>query len=157
MYHKKNRLRNINCKHVIDGMNKAFMSFVLLLIITACGSSANCDLAYFERITGVKFPKQIEVIECVDNAEFEINALILLPKDSIKGFLNKTNFKPVPSSFDLDYSMMFLLSEENKNYPDWKYLYEFEGSAHENYWTYLLDIQSGRLWCQISYPDWGGT
>lgn len=129
---------------------------VTLLILVSC-RKPSCDLEYYEKISGVKFPHNIEVVECHDNAEFVTTAFIKIPLDSINEFLVGGNFKKVNQEFEPDFLGMNWISKQNLVFPNNENLYELNARSKSNTWYYLLDKRTGKLWCEIQYPDWGGT
>ncbi|MFH0896214.1 MAG: hypothetical protein V2A54_17410 [Bacteroidota bacterium] len=103
-------------------------------------------------------PDGYEVVEYIDNGEFIAAAVIDIPVDKCPDFIKTNHFISVPFNFEISFYGQNYINKENQNFPkDYKQLVFIDDCKGGNSWYYLLDKQTGRLWCQITYPDWGGT
>jgi hypothetical protein len=108
-----------------------------------------------ERITGIKFPKDYEVIESYDNGEFyklsfKIDSLIL--KEFISDYKFDKLKKIYPSQFLGEHRLKKVL-------PDFSHLeneYYTTGTKGKNSWLYIVDLNKQILWAEVQYPDLAG-
>ena len=122
----------------------------------SCNSS-NCNLDYYETISGIKFPEGIEVIQCVDNMEFMTVAALSASKIDIQKIIEQNSFNKLPFDFEIQFSGNIYLDSINQVYNSNKNLYVKTGRTETNSWNYLIDSNTGMIWAEIQYPDWGGT
>ena len=74
---------------------------LLILSLPSCGIYFEQD--FYERISGMKFPKEIQVIETFDNGEFFTTTSFWVDSPHLKDFMTKYGFdrrdKIYPSQF----------------------------------------------------------
>lgn len=133
------------------------LSMVTFFLLTGCRQTG-CNQQYFQSVSSISFPEGSQMIDCVDNLEWAVQAVFQLPAQHIEKFITENYFQLVTNSDAPDSFSFFLLPEAHRQFPDADNLYSATGSTdRELNWYYLLDKKSGRLWAQINYPDWNGN
>ena len=124
---------------------------------------------YFEKISNIKLPTDIELIHEYDTGEGQAEALYSATSQDIKSLLTKSKFLPIDSLIHLslqgnaNYKIQYLdrislqFNQDKKynllNYPDLVY---FTICKQKNSHLLLVDEKSKLIWLKISYPDWSG-
>ncbi len=133
-----------------------FRIFLLLFFIYSC---RHFDKSYYEKISHVKFPQKYKIVASADNGEFMTIAILDLDGPTCKRFISDNNFLPVDSAYPVNLMALSLLDSSFRELPATqqlfrKYVAKVPGKVG---WTYLIDTSSGRLYCEIDYPDFGGN
>ena len=137
------------------------MRYIPIIIFTLFFSSCfdkNLDFEkeYYERITGIKFPDKYKVLDAFDNGEFLTGAVFQFDSITMKNFIIQNNFDTLK---DLDFHFINIGLFDKKFQPKRttnSFFFIIWKSKEKNNWTYLADLNTNRLWTEISYPDWGG-
>ncbi|WP_462248567.1 hypothetical protein [Ferruginibacter sp.] len=136
---------------------KNLVLLILILTLVSCNNEIYFEKAYYEKISGIKFPEKYRVIETYDNGEFVTTTSFKIDSAVLKRFSEKNRFDTVRDPFYL-----FFIGEKSlkKQKPDLKNkdeLLYISGYSKTNTWLYIIDFKKEMLWAEIQYPDWGGT
>lgn len=129
--------------------------FILGNLFFSCESSFNKD--YYERISDMKFPEQIRVIETFDNGEFFTTTSFEVDSLSLIKFMNKYKFEQHDGPYPLLFFGEKILKETKPDFNNLNSLYFSIGTKGKNSWIYIIDLKHKILWAEIQYPDWAGT
>ena len=156
-----------------------FLNWALILIlftsIFSCKNvktASSCEFDFFEKTSGIKFPKNVEIIDCEDDLEgliwlhlkfeekdanefikdFKMHQYSDLQGDEKDVFYNQMGSKDQQT---IDHIQMFMGDSINQITKD-KFTYLKSLSKKPKGLTYVLNKESGLFWGQIQYPDWGG-
>jgi hypothetical protein len=138
---------------------KRLIIFSFLTLLIACNSHTGFERRYYERTTKIKFPNNYKVVATVDNQEFITITLLDLDKETLKEFATDNNFELPNEKYRPRLLGLFFLDSVYHELPDTKtclirYVDKEPGKVG---WTYLADTSSGRLYCEIRYPDAAGN
>jgi hypothetical protein len=130
--------------------------FICLLAIFLLGSCTytSFEKEYYERISEVRFPDHFTLVESIDNGEFITLAVLVLAEKG-NHFVRQYPFKPLSSGWVPPLGLAYL-SPSLRQLPDITKMLEYAGSTKQNSWRYLIDTTTGRLYCEIQYPDMSG-
>ncbi|MCX6317991.1 MAG: hypothetical protein NTW29_11915 [Bacteroidetes bacterium] len=132
--------------------------YYILLLITV--GSLSCGLSfeqnYYERISGMKFPDGIRVIETFDNGEYLTTTTLQTDSSELVTFLNKYHLGQLKNFNANQYLGKTYLKKHLPDFHNLTNLYCKTGSNGKNSWIYIIDIERKLLWAEIQYPDWGG-
>ena len=136
--------------------NRKFTLLALSLLLFFLHSCSSFDKEFYERITGIKFPKNYEVIESYDNGEFYTTTSFKVDSLILKEFISEYKFKELekiyPSQFLGEHGLKKVL-------PDFSHLenkYYTAGTKGKNSWLYIVDLHKQILWAEVQYPDMAG-
>ncbi|WP_407264587.1 hypothetical protein [Tenacibaculum maritimum] len=148
---------------------------ILILLISCSGKPTreSCDFNYFEETSKIKFPKEIEIINCGDSSEGSIWVHLQFSKKDAIAFIGKMNFHSYSSSpeyLENDKSKTLPIYPDNSSIETFELNMDYEYieipkndrtkiatiSKEKQYLTYILNIESGMFWGHIRYPDWSG-
>ena len=131
------------------------------------------NFEFFEKTSELKFPKNMEIINCGDSLEGDIWVHLQFSKEDTSDFISKMNFHSY--SRDVEY-----IEEDTDKilplFPDNNSIETFEQNMYERYvqipktdltfiatiskekqyLTYILNVESGMFWGHIAYPDLSG-
>ncbi len=151
-----------------------FILSILLTLLVSCGNKPtkeSCNFDFFEKTSKLEFPKNVEIIDCLDNLNGDIWIHLQFSKKDAIDLISKLDFHSY--SIDAEY----LQEDSNKIlplFPDNESIKIFERymskkyveipktdstfittiSKEKQYLTYIINIQSGMFWGHIAYPDW---
>lgn len=139
-------------------MRKPFaLLFMVFILLTGCGKTG-CDLEYFQAISSIEFPEDSYIIDCYDNLEWVVEAVFQLPDTLLEEFIEENEFEALEKNERADTDTFFFLSEKSHQIPDSAVLFPASGTNNgPTNWRYILDLNTGKLWAHINYPDGGGT
>lgn len=130
------------------------VSSLLLLSLLACGFNE----PFYEHVSGIRLPAH-QVLESVDNADYLTISTLRVAKSALQQLIETHEFEPATAStLTFLYGTVYL----QKLKPEWRkssnlYIKSGENSKQKHHWVYVIDMQKGVLWAQISYPDWADT
>jgi hypothetical protein len=134
-----------------------FLIIILTFFLSSCFyNNLKFEKSYYEKISGIKFPEKYEVLEAFDNGEWLTGTVLKIDSLTLTKFVIDNHFDTLQNLNDIH---LFSDSYLGKNKPDLsstKNVYYISKSEHNNNWVYVVDLNRGRLWAEISYPDWGG-
>lgn len=139
----------------IEKMKPAALLVAIIVLLASCSST--CELDYYENVSGNNLPDDIQIIECVDNAEYITTAALKIKASVVQQFLDHNQFEKVLPDFQPNFTGMYFLKKENIKFPPNDRLYSKFGRTKNNTWYFLIDKDTGKLWAEVMYPDWGGT
>ena len=133
------------------------LPFILTTLLVSCfGGAISFEKDYYERITGMKFPKDYQVLETFDNGEWLTGTVFEIDTATLQKFVQTYNFQSLKGLNELHLHSLNYLDTYKPNFASIRNIYFSSKSKGKNSWTYVADLNSGKLWSEISYPDWGG-
>ena len=155
---------------------KVRLLILLFLVFIGCKwepSRKNCDFKFFEKVSKVAFPKEVEIIDCYDSAEGDIWVHLRFSNKDSKQFMRTLDFHQYQNKvkhIDLDTDKILPYYPDNdaietfENYMGSKYVpipktkntYINIIRRENQYLTYIMNKESNLFWGYISYPDWSG-
>jgi hypothetical protein len=131
--------------------------FISVLLLTSCfGNNLSFEKDYYERISGIKFPQKYEVLEAFDNDEWLTGIVLKVDSLTLRDFVVNNHFDAAKNLQDFHLYSTNCLTSQRPNFTSTNNIYFITKSLNKNNWTYVADLNSKRLWAEISYPDWGG-
>ena len=111
--------------------------------------------SYCEKRTGILWPASVTNVDIYDNGQFYVVGYFEIPTNQTSEFTTKYAFSSVPHApFLLG---MDSLKPQNRTLPAADKLLELEGANETNHiWNLYLEKETGRVWIQVTYPDWAG-
>lgn len=137
---------------------KFFSFFIMTVVATSCFDEKNkFDKTFFEKTTLINFPSKYKVLEAFDNGEFLTGAVLQMDSLTLRSFINDNRFDSVSSYVDTYIlSSGHYLSENKPVFSAYDNVYYKRESKQKVNWAFIADLNSKRVWIEISYPDWGG-
>lgn len=158
---------------------KTTMKFTFLLLFTlliSCGgklTKGSCDFEFFEKISELNFPKNVEIINCGDSLEGDIWVHLQFSEKDASDFITKMDFHSYSNDAeyieeDTDKILPFFpdnnsietfeqnMSEKYVEIPKTDLTFIATISKEKQYLIYILNVESGLFWGHIAYPDWSG-
>ena len=154
---------------------KFILFFISVLLISCSGkpTKGSCDFEFFEKTSNVKFPKNLEIIDCEDSTDGNIWVYLKFSNNDTSEFIKKLDFHPYSNKAeyienDIEKTLPFYSDmnaiETFEIYLNGKYLeipktestYIVTISKEWQYITYIINKNSGLFWGHIRYPDWSG-
>jgi hypothetical protein len=141
------------------------MKYIFLFVLiglTSCFplTSNRFDKDYYEKSTGIIFPRDYKVVTSFDNGEFMTITILDLNKSDCKKFIDDNKFKSTENIDSLplysppNLSGLAWLDSCYGELPDKNLLANEKSFPNGTGWTYYIDTTTCRLYCQINYPDW---
>lgn len=126
---------------------------ILFLSLFSC-SSFNKDL--YERITHIKFPKGIEIIETYDNGEFYTTSSFKIDSLTLRQFINDYKFDTLKYIYPSQFLGVHSLKKELPDFNTFNNKFYTTGTQGKNSWIYIIDLNKHILWAEVQYPDMAG-
>lgn len=111
---------------------------------------------YYEKATGIKFPQSYTVLETFDNGEFLTGTVFEMDSLTLRDFISTNHFDTVNNFWDTHIMSENYLTKNKPIFDTTNNVYFISKSDKNIHWTYIADLNSKRLWIEVSYPDWGG-
>jgi hypothetical protein len=136
---------------------KYIIIFTTTFILASCLHLEPCfEKGYYEKISGIKFPRYYQVLETFDNGEWLTGTVFKIKKSVLRNFIIENNFDTLQKFNDLHLQSNNYLINNKADFKTIKNIYYTSKSREKNNWIYVEDLNSNVLWAEISYPDWGG-
>lgn len=136
---------------------KYFSIIIVTFILTSCFDEKNeFEKDFFEKTTRIKFPKNYTVLEAFDNGEFLTGAVLQMDSLILQKFVNENHFDTASSFLDIQTISENFLKDNKPVFTSIDNVYFIRKSIQKVHWIYIADLNTKRLWAEISYPDWGG-
>jgi hypothetical protein len=130
---------------------------ILTLLLTACfDNTIKFEKEYYEKTTRIKFPKNYSVLETFDNGEFLTGTVFKMDSLTLQNFIDDNHFDTVSNYLDTHIMSGNYLMKNKPIFSSIHNVYFIRKSEQKINWTYIADLNSKRLWTEISYPDWSG-
>jgi len=131
----------------------------IISILFSCNSAQEFDIDFYQKTTHIQFPKNYNVITTADNGEYLTITILDVEKNTLKAFTQQNNFIQVNDESEMKLMGLQFLDSTYHNLPDTKLMLikQEEKLPGKVGWTYLADTITGRLYCEIDYPDFGGN
>lgn len=120
------------------------------------------QLAYFEERTGIDLPAFPSELAEYDDGELSCILYVVLPPDQVSRLLATPDFRRGEQerlSGRIEPARMFrigMLPEKYQHPSRGARLHQAQGCRGRTSWQAVLDENSGALWIEVQYPDWGG-
>ncbi len=124
----------------------------LVLLLRDLGRAS--ELGFVSRTTGMSFPRACTDVDLQDNGESFMTAHLRIPGGAVDSFAAEYGFRD--TTFSLD-PWIGALRPDNRRVPGDHRIACLEGTGRNNSWIAALDMDDGRLWVVVFYPDPGGT
>lgn len=141
--------------YVSSKLQMRTLTIVYLFSLLSCGTK-DCDFEFFESTTGISLLKNHELLDCPIQTDFSKSFVMRIHKDSINGFVQINKFKRIKLNSASDSLYIEMIKLRSIKFPDIKSCLILEGEKNKNSWIYLLDKNTGKLWGEITFPDWSG-
>ena len=130
---------------------------ILTLLLSSCfDNKIKFEKEYYEKTTRIKFPENYVVLETFDNGEFLTGTVFQMDSLTLRNFINDNHFDTVSNYLDTHIMSENYLKKNKPIFSTTQNVYFIRKSEQKINWTYIADLNSKRLWTEISYPDWGG-
>ena len=130
---------------------------ILALLLNSCfDNTIQFEKEYYEKTTRIKFPKNYTVLESFDNGEFLTGTVFQIDSLTLRNFVNDNHFDTVSNYLDTHIISENYLTKNKPLFSTTRNVYFIRKNDQKINWTYIADLNTKRLWTEISYPDWGG-
>ena len=130
---------------------------ILTLLLSSCfDNTIQFEKEYYEKTTRIKFPEKYTVLETFDNGEFLTGTVLQMDSLTLRKFVNDNHFDTARNYLDTHIMSENYLTKNKPVFSNPHKVYYIRKSEKKINWTYIADLNSKRLWTEISYPDWGG-
>ena len=130
---------------------------LIILILTAFFyRGKQFEKNYYERISGIKFPGNYEVLETFDNGEWLTGTVFRIRHSTLIKFIADNHFMVLLHMNDLKLLSNGYLKNYKASFKTPDGIYYLSRSSQKNNWIYVADLNNNMLWAEIGYPDWGG-
>jgi len=134
-----------------------FTIIILTLLLVSCfDKKIKFEKEFYEKTTRIKFPKKYKVLETFDNGEFLTGTVFQMDSLTLRNFINDNHFDTVSNYLDTRIIGENYLTKIKPIFRSTHDVYFIRKSEQKINWTYIADLNSKRLWTEISYSDWGG-
>lgn len=131
------------------------VTVIASVILAGCQNFPG-SLSFVREVTKVEIPGHITTISEFDNGEWIAGGKYLIQEQDIKTFLAKNSFQPI----DKKYRSLFNTISKEDHIPlsDSLHLkYISNCNCREGHsWVFTVNENTGELWIEVQYPDWGG-
>jgi hypothetical protein len=128
-----------------------------------------CEFDFFENSSGIKFPENVDILDCEDDLEGLIWLHLKFDRKSASDFITKNEmhqysdkienelFKLYGSEDDqLIESVSTYLNEDIQQITKSQNTYLKTVQTEHQFVIYIINKENGLFWGQIGYPDWSG-
>jgi hypothetical protein len=118
------------------------------------------DQKRYESTTKIKFPSEFQVIAQGVQSEFVEISILQLNKKDKDDFLAINNFKPASGTNYSLFALKYLDTIHQKISEKDHLFYNYNmyvPKSDDIGWLYMYDTLTNKLYCQVQYPDPGGT
>jgi hypothetical protein len=124
----------------------------LVLLLRDLGRTS--ELGFIARATGIQLPRACSDVDVLDNGENFTAAHLRIPRGELESFAAGNGFRDTTYCLD---PWISALRPENRLIPGDHRIAGLEGAGRDNPWMAALDMDDGRLWVVVFYPDSGGA
>jgi hypothetical protein len=114
------------------------------------------DKGYYEKISGIKFPRKYDIIETQDNGEFVTITSMRIDSMDLVAMIKTYNFDTLKMGDAMLPRGQNLLHDVKPDNQSVSHQFIFNKTMNKNDCSYLIDLNRKILWAEIGYPDWGG-
>ena len=137
---------------------RALPFLIILLIFCSCSEfEPYFERHYYEKVSGIQFPKAAKAIESIDNGEFVTTTVFKIDSINLREFMTFYKFDTVEGSFTMRLFGDSYLKANKPDYSKSKNLCYKAGTKGKTSWFYLVDTDHKMLWAEIQYPDMAGN
>lgn len=138
---------------VINKNKNLIIIYLILFFLLSCSSF---DKEFYERITGIKFPKGIELIETYDNGEFYATTSFKVDSLILRQFISKHKFDTLKKIYPSQFLGEHSLEKELPDFRNFDNKFYVTGTKGKKSWIYIVDLNKHILWAEVQYPDMAG-
>ena len=147
-------------------------AFALGISLMSCKNvktKSYCEFDFFENSSGIKFPENVEILDCEDDLEGLIWLHLKFDRESALEFVTTNEMHPYSDKIENELLKLYGSEDDQLIESVSTYINENVEPITKNQNTYLKTIQtehqfviyiinkdSGYFWGQIGYPDWSG-
>ena len=129
---------------------------VVLVTLAGCQYFHGSVLPLIREVTKVKMPGHLKTISEFDNGEWIAGGKYMIKEEDLKTFLAENAFQPIGKQ--TSYVSLFNTLSKEYHIPlsdslHLKYISDCQG---EHSWVFTVNENTGELWVEVQYPDWGG-
>lgn len=149
-------------------MKKVLLILILTSVIS-CGnkkSKSRCEFNYFEKVSGIKFPENVEIIDCNDTSDGLIWLNLKFDSKNSIEFIDSAEMHQLNDKIINDFEKLKGKSEDNDNIdhimsvdnrirqiPKNSTTYLKTIDTVNQYVIYIINKESGLFWGLIEYPE----
>lgn len=143
-------------------MKYSVLLLLSLILFSCCENVHKRNIQYFENVSNIPFPEDLNVLETFDNGEFMSCGVFTLTKDQLNYFKHKASFKRIrkPSLLDSYIYHQFpnhlLKDSANHFFPNASIVKWYHCNNCPDI-TMYIDTIDLKMWCYTSYPDQSGN
>ena len=130
---------------------------ISLFCFYSCGQSIWFEKDYYERISGIKFPANYEILETFDNGEFLTATVFRIDSIELLNFIKTNHFDSLQNLRDAQLLSERYFTNNIPHFTSTKNLFIAWKTEDKVDYKYIVDLNTNKLWAEIRYPDWGGT
>jgi len=139
---------------------KKILNILIVSLVTfslgGCSLGLKSNDSYIKEIISFELPPNTELVEVHDNREFVVIAKYQIEHGNVNDMLENDNFNKWEYTYPpivLDnYLEVFNQIPDPLNGAYWR----LANCKNSNSSDALVNQETGELWIQIRYPDWGG-
>ncbi len=137
--------------------------------VISCGnkkSKSRCEFNYFEKVSGIKFPENVEIIDCNDTSDGLIWLNLKFDSKNSIEFIDSAEMHQLNDKIINDFEKLKGKSEDNDNIdhimsvdnrirqiPKNSTTYLKTIDTVNQYVIYIINKESGLFWGLIEYPE----
>lgn len=145
---------------------------IFILTSTSCKNiktESSCEFDFFENSSGIKFPKNVEILDCEDDLEGLIWLHLKFDQKSASEFISQSRMHQYSDKIEnialkaqgseddqLIRDVTTYLNGDIEPIPKNQNIYLMSFATEHQFGIYIMNKESGYFWGQITYPDWSG-
>jgi hypothetical protein len=135
-------------------MRNNCLFILMIFILSSCHKEF--DKEYYEKVTDVRFDFKYRVLETVDNGEWLTATVFKVDKPVLIDFIEKYHMDTSATDFELNFFSRPFLENNKADFKSPGNIYFVKHSKGKINWNCIADMNTNRLWVEISYPDHSG-
>lgn len=143
----------MNRRAVVFSLAVAGAVFVAIVLLFR-DIKRTAGLGFISHATGLAFPPGCMEVEVFEDGDVFSAAHLRIPMGRVDGFISYNGFTDTTVAV---VPWIETLEPQNRVIPENARLASLEGSGDGNTWLCSLDLDTGRLWIVVFYPDPDGT
>ncbi|HTF28964.1 MAG TPA: hypothetical protein VK625_08975 [Flavitalea sp.] len=136
-------------------------TLIILILVTLYWSciflGQQFEKDFYERISGMKFPKEYDILETYDNGEFYTTTSLKVDSTLLLKFISDYKFDTLTRLYPSHFLGEGVLKKDKPILSDSSTLFYTAGAKGRNSWLFIADLKKGILWAEIQYPDFAGN
>jgi len=128
---------------------------IFLLLFSSCfDGDRGFEKEFYEKVTGIRFPRNYKILDTYDNGEFLTGTVFQFDSTTMRNFIAQNNFDTLRGASFHFINVNLFDKEFQPQQTQRSVLFLIWKSKGKHNWTYLADVSTNRLWTEINYPDW---